>query len=48
MEMTVSNMRKAITNVYPGEKWKKKVERMSDSQVMAIYYSFEKSGKFEE
>lgn len=36
--MSTELMREAIKKVYPGEKWKKKVEKMSDNQVIAIYY----------
>ena len=46
--MYIEYMRKSISKIYPGEKWKHKVSSMSDYQVMAIYDSFYKSGKFEE
>lgn len=35
--MSISLMRKAIKEVYPGEKWQNKVSRMPDKQVLAIY-----------
>ena len=38
--MSVPDMRSAIAKVYPGQKWKFKVARMSDQQVIAVYYSF--------
>lgn len=46
--MTVDQMRKEIAKVYPGEAWQRKVDRMYDDQVIAIYYKFEKTGKFDE
>ena len=38
--MLVSEMRAYISDVYEGVKWKAKVAKMSDNQVMAIYYNF--------
>jgi hypothetical protein len=38
--MSVEQMRISVEKAYPGEKWKKKVARMSDAQVIAIYYKF--------
>ena len=46
--MSIEYMRKSISKIYPGEKWKQKVSSMPDYQVMAIYDSFYKNGKFEE
>ena len=46
--MYIEYMRKSISKIYPGEKWKHKVSSMPDYQVMAIYNSFYKNGKFEE
>lgn len=46
--MTVDQMRDAIAEVYGGNKWKKKVSKMDDNQVIAVYYSFLNSGKFDE
>ena len=46
--MTVNQMRHDISKVYSGVKWKRKVENMSDNQVIAVYYKFERSGKFSE
>lgn len=36
----VEDMRAYISDVYKGERWKHKVARMPDAQVMAIYFSF--------
>ena len=46
--MTVDQMRIRLTKAYPGPKWKDKVRDMSDNQVIAVYYKFEKSGKLNE
>jgi hypothetical protein len=35
--MSVEQMRKAVEEAYPGEKWKNKVKHMSDNQVLAVY-----------
>ena len=45
--MTVDDMRAAILRVYPTVKWKQRVSRMYDVQVIAIYYSFCEKGKFD-
>lgn len=46
--MTVDQMRKAIIKVYPNDTWRRKVNRMYDNQVIAIYHSFKEHGKFDE
>lgn len=38
--MSVPNKRAAIAQVYSGQGWKYKVAKMSDQQVMAVYFSF--------
>ena len=45
--VSVDDMRYLIARVYPSDNWKKRVRRMSDNQVCAIYFSFLKQGKFE-
>ena len=45
--MSVDQMRAAIAEVYPGGKWKRKVEKMHDDQVIAVYYKFLNNGTFE-
>ena len=45
--MTVDQMRAAIIDAYPGGKWRKKVEKMHDDQVIAVYHKFLNSGDFE-
>lgn len=46
--MTIEQMRKNISRVYSGVGWKTKVDRMEDSQVLAVYYSFLKNNRFQE
>jgi hypothetical protein len=41
-------MRDAITTVYSGPKWKRKVANMDDNQVIAVYHKFLREGKFDE
>lgn len=45
--MTVEQMRMAISDCYPGREWSKKVDNMSDGQVIAIYRKFESNGKLD-
>lgn len=42
--MTPSQIRAEIMKVYPGERWRKKVKRMTDIQATAIYLRFKKEG----
>ena len=44
--MTVVQMKKHISDVYDNWRWRDKVRRMSDAQVIAIYHSFLQKGKF--
>lgn len=43
--MEIWEMRKAVKQAYPSEKWERKVSRMSDQQVYAIYERMRKDGK---
>ena len=45
--ISVSEMRIAVSRVYSGRRWKIKVDNMSDRQVMALYYRFYHSGQLE-
>lgn len=45
--MSVDQMRDAITKVYDNPTWAYKVRRMADNQVIAIYRTMQKSGKFD-
>lgn len=47
MSVSVNDMRFIISQVYKGDKWKYKVEHMTDRQVMAIYFSFCERGEFD-
>lgn len=38
--------RNLIRNLY-GEQWKKKVDKMSDHQVIAVYKRFKREGKIQ-
>ena len=42
--MSVEQMRAFIAKEYDGQRWKDKVFRMSDGQVIAVYYSLLKKG----
>lgn len=44
--MTVEQMRAAIAGCYKGASWKNRCRKMSDGQVVAIYYNFLETGKF--
>ena len=43
--MEVYQMRDRIIEAYPGPNWKKKVDKMSDQQIIALFYSLVKQGK---
>lgn len=43
--MTVDSMRYLVKEAYPGKAWKKKVSKMSDTQIIAIYKRLEHDGK---
>lgn len=40
--MNVNQMRVRVAECYPGPRWAKKVQRMSDDQVIAIFYGFQR------
>lgn len=42
--MNVNQMRVRVSECYPGPRWAKKVQRMSDDQVIAIFYRLSKKG----
>lgn len=44
--MSVEEMRREIAIAHNGDGWKYRVSKMRDEQVIAIYYSFLKRGKF--
>ena len=42
--MSIQEIRNIVTSVYKGERWRIKVLRMSDNQVLAVYHRFKKDG----
>lgn len=44
--MSTQQMRKMVSDCYDSETWKNKIKKMSDTQVVALYYSFLKRDKF--
>ena len=42
---TLYRMRESLKKVYNGDRWHKKVDKMEDSQVVAVYREFVKEGK---
>ena len=44
--MKTEQMRHEISKVYKGAGWQKKVKKMNENQVIAIYYKFLANGKF--
>lgn len=47
--MLIEDIRSEVEDMYPGESWRKKVARMSDNQVIAIYHSkYDRKKKSEE
>ena len=45
--MPIAQMRNEIALVYPGERWQNRVSRMPENQVVAIYRSFQRTGRFD-
>jgi hypothetical protein len=43
--MSTNDMRGHVIAAYPSEEWKRKVQMMNDTQVLAIYKSLQKRGK---
>ena len=43
--MKTEQMRHEIAKVYKGAEWQKKVKKMNENQVIAIYYKFLANGK---
>lgn len=43
--MSIEQMRSKVKEAYQGDKWKQKVSKMSDNQVLAIYRRFLDSKK---
>ena len=47
VNMKVETMRREICKAYPSDIWHKRVKKMPDNQIIAIYHKFQQSGKFE-
>lgn len=45
--MSIDQMRAKVKAVYDNDNWKNKVNAMGENQVVAIYYSFLRKGKFD-
>lgn len=43
----IDKMRAEIKEVYPGWKWRTRVDGMSDNQVFAIFLKFKSEGRFD-
>lgn len=43
--MEIFHMRTWVKKAYSGQNWKKKVDNMPDSQILALYNSLVKRGK---
>lgn len=43
--MNIDQMRKEIRDQYGGYRWKEKVDKMKDAQVLAIYRRMQKDDK---
>ena len=45
--MSIEQMRSRISKVYDSFRWRNRVTKMPDNQVIAIYHKFKESGKFD-
>jgi len=43
--LTSNQMRQNVIQTYPGQKWKDKVQKMSENQVIRLFYEFQRKGK---
>lgn len=42
---TLAQMRSEVLAAYPGEKWRARVSKMSDSQIFTLYTKFKALGR---
>lgn len=42
--MNINQMRVRVAQCYPGPRWAEKVQRMSDEQIVAIFYRLQRKG----
>lgn len=40
-----NNTREAVKKAYPNRKWATRVDKMTDAQVVAVYFRLQKQGK---
>lgn len=45
--MNIEQMKGFVKSAYAGERWARKVEHMSDEQICAVYFRFQRAGKFD-
>ena len=45
--LSVDQMRRRVAEVYRSDSWKIRVATMPDAQVIAIYYRFDREGRFD-
>lgn len=45
MSKTESRERQAVLSAYPGKRWAEKVQKMSDNQIIAVYFRLKNNGK---
>jgi hypothetical protein len=43
--MSTQQIRALVAGAYDGQRWKEKVKKMSDNQVVAVYKSLQKQGR---
>lgn len=41
----IEMMRRKVMDAYPGERWRKKVDKMPDKQILAVYNQLLYSGR---
>jgi len=46
--LSIEQMRTEVMNAYPGDKWKYRVNRMGEDQIIAVYHRLSQTGKLEE
>lgn len=43
--MKIWEMRKVVSGAYPSQKWRDRVNKMSDSQIFTLYTKFKLQGR---
>ena len=44
--ITAKQARNEVANIYPWKRWKQKISKMSDNQILAMHFKMLKQGKF--